>query len=70
MSELFLEIVNRSIAASWIVIAVLILRFCLKKTPKWVCAGVLNKKHSVDTDKRQKSSSHMELFRVAAAFCF
>ena len=35
MSELFLEIVNRSIAASWIVIAVLILRFCLKK-PKWV----------------------------------
>ena len=36
MSELFLEIVNRSIAASWIVIAVLILRFCLKKTPKWV----------------------------------
>lgn len=36
MSELFLEIVNRSIAASWIVIAVLILRFCLKKAPKWV----------------------------------
>jgi len=36
VSELFLEIVNRSIAASWIVIAVLILRFCLKKAPKWV----------------------------------
>ncbi len=36
MSELFLEIVNRSIAASWIVTAVLILRFCLKKAPKWV----------------------------------
>ena len=36
MSELFLEIVNRSIAASWIVIAILILRFCLKKAPKWV----------------------------------
>lgn len=36
MSELFLEIVNRSIAASWIVIAVLILRFCVKKAPKWV----------------------------------
>ena len=36
MSELFLEIVNLSIAASWIVIAVLILRFCLKKAPKWV----------------------------------
>ena len=36
MSALFLEIVNRSIAASWIVIAVLVLRLCLKKTPKWV----------------------------------
>ena len=36
MSELFLEIVNRSIAASWIVIAVLVLRLCLKKAPKWV----------------------------------
>ena len=36
MSELFLEIVNRSIAASWIVIAVLVLRFCLKRAPKWV----------------------------------
>ena len=36
MSELFLEIVNRSLAASGIVIAVLILRFCLKKAPKWV----------------------------------
>ena len=36
MSALYLEIVNRSIAASWIVIAVLILRFCLKKAPKWV----------------------------------
>jgi len=36
VSELFLEIVNRSIAASWIVIAVLVLRLCLKKTPKWV----------------------------------
>ena len=35
-AKLFLEIVNRSIAASWIVIAVLILRFCLKKAPKWV----------------------------------
>ena len=36
MSELFLEIVNRSIAASWIVVAVLVLRFCLKRAPKWV----------------------------------
>ena len=36
MSELFLNIVNRSISASWVVVAVLVLRFCLKKAPKWV----------------------------------
>ena len=36
MSELFLKIVNMSISASWIVVAVLALRFCLKKAPKWV----------------------------------
>ena len=36
MSELFLKIVNMSISASWIVVAVLTLRFCLKKAPKWV----------------------------------
>lgn len=38
MSELFLKIVNMSISASWIVVAVLALRFCLKKAPKWVNA--------------------------------
>lgn len=36
MSELFLKIVNMSISASWVVIAILTLRFCLKKAPKWV----------------------------------
>ena len=36
MSELFLKIVNMSISASWVVGAVLALRFCLKKAPKWV----------------------------------
>ena len=36
MSELFLKIVNMSISASWLVVAVLALRFCLKKAPKWV----------------------------------
>ncbi len=36
MSELFLKIVNMSISASWVVIVVLVLRFCLKKAPKWV----------------------------------
>lgn len=36
MNELFLKIINMSIAASWLVLAVLILRFVLKKAPKWV----------------------------------
>ena len=36
MTELFLNIVNMSISASWVVVAVLALRFCLKKAPKWV----------------------------------
>jgi len=36
MSELFLNIVNMSISAGWIVLAVLVLRFLLKKAPKWI----------------------------------
>lgn len=36
MSELFLKMLNMSIAASWLVLAVLLLRFVLKKAPKWV----------------------------------
>lgn len=36
MNELFLTIVNRSISASWLILAVLLLRFALKKAPKWV----------------------------------
>ncbi len=36
MSRLFLKIVNMSISASWLVLAVLVLRFVLKKAPKWV----------------------------------
>lgn len=35
MTELFLKIVNRSISASWLVLAVLLLRLLLKKAPKW-----------------------------------
>ena len=35
MSALFLQIVNMSVAASWIVLAVLLLRFFLKDIPKW-----------------------------------
>lgn len=36
MSEIFLEILNRSIASSWIILAVLVLRLLLKKAPKWI----------------------------------
>ena len=36
MNELFLKIINMSISASWLVLGVLILRFVLKKAPKWV----------------------------------
>ncbi len=36
MSEFFLAVVNMSIAASWIVLAVLLLRLLLKKAPKWI----------------------------------
>ena len=36
MSEVFLKIVNMSISASWLVLAVLLLRLILKNAPKWV----------------------------------
>lgn len=36
MSEFFLTIINMSISAGWIVLAVLLLRLLLKKAPKWI----------------------------------
>ena len=36
MSEVFLKILNMSISASWLVLAVLLLRLALKRAPKWV----------------------------------
>lgn len=36
MNELFLKIINMSISASWLILAVLILRLALKKASKWV----------------------------------
>ncbi len=36
MNELFLKILNMSISAGWVVLAVIVLRFVLKKAPKWV----------------------------------
>lgn len=36
MADIFLKIVNMSISAGWIVLAVLLLRIVLKKAPKWI----------------------------------
>lgn len=36
MADVFLKLVNLSISASWLILAVLVLRFVLKKAPKWV----------------------------------
>lgn len=36
MSDIFLKIVNMSISAGWIVLAVLLLRLLLTKAPKWI----------------------------------
>ena len=36
MTGSFLKIVNMSLTASWLILAVLVLRFVLKKAPKWV----------------------------------
>lgn len=37
MTELFLRLLNVSITAGWIVLAVVLLRPLLKKAPKWIC---------------------------------
>ena len=36
MTEIFLSLLNVSITASWVVLAVLVLRLWLKKAPKWI----------------------------------
>lgn len=36
MTELFLHVINGSISASWLILAVLLLRFILKKAPRWI----------------------------------
>ena len=36
MSNLFLKILNMSIAAGWLILAVVLLRFLLKKAPRWI----------------------------------
>lgn len=36
MTDLFLKVLNMSIAASWLILAVLVLRLLLRRGPKWV----------------------------------
>ncbi|MBR2876743.1 MAG: hypothetical protein IKC01_06375 [Clostridia bacterium] len=36
MADIFLKVVNMSISACWIVLAIILLRFVLKKAPKWI----------------------------------
>ena len=36
MSEVFLKIINMSIAASWMIPVILLVRICFKRAPKWV----------------------------------
>lgn len=36
MTALFLKLLNMSIAASWLILAVIVLRVVLKRAPKWI----------------------------------
>ncbi|MBR3524407.1 MAG: M56 family metallopeptidase [Lachnospiraceae bacterium] len=36
MSSMFIKLLNLSINASWLILAVVVLRFVLKKSPKWI----------------------------------
>ncbi|MBQ9967104.1 MAG: peptidase M56, partial [Oscillospiraceae bacterium] len=37
MNAFFLHIINTSISAGWLILAVLILRLILRRSPKWIC---------------------------------
>ena len=40
MSEIFLHVFNMSISASYIVLAILLLRLFMKKAPKWISVAL------------------------------
>lgn len=40
MSEFFLKLLNLSITASWLILAVIAVRPLLKKAPKWICCAI------------------------------
>ncbi len=37
MENVFLKLLNMSITAGWLILAVIVLRFLLRKAPKWIC---------------------------------
>ena len=37
MIAIFVKLLNMSITAGWLILAVIILRFLLKKAPRWIC---------------------------------
>ena len=40
MSDIFLGILNVSITASWLILAIVVIRPLLKKAPKWICCAL------------------------------
>lgn len=40
MGELFLNLMNRSLAAGWLILAVILFRFLFRKAPKWMCCAL------------------------------
>ena len=40
MTQVFLDLVNTSISAGWLVLAIVILRLLLKKAPRWIVCGL------------------------------
>jgi len=40
MNEVFLKVLNMSIAASWLILAVVVLRLVLKRAPKWITVAL------------------------------
>ena len=37
MGDIFLQLLNMSITAGWLVLAVLAVRFLFRNMPKWIC---------------------------------
>ncbi len=40
MGDLFLKLLNMSISAGWLAIAVILIRFCIKRAPRWITVAM------------------------------